>query len=81
MEFDTPTSEEIKNKAYPVIDLTPKKRWVNNTNPEFKQVYDSTKFNIPNLKEIYDVNIRGRKSIGSLLRLHHMVDGKSIWDS
>ena len=25
LEFDTPTYEEIKNKAYPIIDLTPKK--------------------------------------------------------
>ena len=56
-----PTYEEIREKAYPIINLTPKKEWINNTDPKFKQIYDSSKLNLPNFKEIYDVAIRRNK--------------------
>ena len=55
------TYEGIKNKAYSIVNLILKKERINNINPEFKQFYDSRKFNLPDSNEIYDIGIRRKK--------------------
>ena len=56
-----PTIEEIEGEEYPIVNLTPNEKWINNTDPEFKQVFDSSKIKLPNLSKIYDISVRRKK--------------------
>ena len=51
LDFEVPTIEEIKGEAYLIINHTPEKKWINDTDPKIKQVYDSSKINLPKISK------------------------------